>query len=142
MHNGPMPVDEPEFAAGDRGKGSFRDYAGLLVPRSARVRLRLAGSDPAQELLRDLLAEGDPLETAIPRRSREDEAVDAAMPVRLFANRRVTDVVGWVPRGMEAVVDEAIARLETLGRPPRIPAEIVRTRGRLRVELRMGHTRP
>lgn len=136
-----MTEPEPEFARGDAGKGSFRQYAGQLVPRSSRVRLRLAGSDPHQDELRAVADEGGDLATAISRRSQQQEAVDAPIPVRLFVGRRVSGPVGWVPRGMESVVDEALGRLDTLGRPQRIPARIVRARGRLRVELLMGATR-
>lgn len=136
-----MEFDEPTFARGDTGRGSLRQYAGLLVPRSARVRLRLAGSDPFQAELAELLAARGELATAVPRRGQREEAVDAPIQVRLFLDRRVTGPVGWVPRGLEAIVDEAIGRLESLGRPPRIPAVIVRSRGRLRVELLLGATR-
>jgi hypothetical protein len=46
-----------------------------------------------------------------------------------------------VPRGLEAVVNETLSRLETAGRKPRIPAEVVRTKQGLRVDLLMGETR-
>ena len=135
-----MTATEPTFARGDRGRGGFSDYAGQLVPRSTRVRIRLAGSDPVQETLAALAREGD-LETAIARRSREAEAADAPIEVRLFAGGRVSGPVGWIPRGLESVVDEAFGRLEDAGRRPRIPARVVRSGRRLRVELLMGQTR-
>ena len=68
-----MTTTEPTFARGDRGKGSFSDYAGLLVPRNARVSIRLAGSDPFAATIAELASLGE-LETAIARRSREAEA--------------------------------------------------------------------
>jgi hypothetical protein len=133
-------VTEPVFARGDRGKGGFSDYAGQLVPRSTRVRIRLAGSDPHQEAIAALAGEGE-LETAFARRSREAEAADASIEVRLFAGGRVSPPVGWVPRGLESVVDEAFGRLEDAGRRPRIPARITRSGRRYRVELLIGLTR-
>lgn len=136
-----MSVTEPAFARGDRGKGGFSDYAGQLVPRNTRVRIRLAGSDPHQDALAALAGQGE-LETAIARRSREAEAADAPIEVRLFADGRVSGPVGWVPRGLESVVDEAFGRLDELGRRPRIPVRIVRSRGRWRAELLIGQTRP
>lgn len=135
-----MSVTEPAFARGDRGKGGFSDYAGLLVPRNARVRIRLAGSDPHQDVLAALAGHGE-LETAIARRSREAEAADAPIEVRLFADARVSGPVGWVPRGLESVVDEAFGRLEDAGRRPRIPARITRSGRRWRVDLLLGQTR-
>lgn len=135
-----MTAAEPTFARGDRGKGSFSDYAGQLVPRSTRVRIRLAGSDACQEAIAAIAAEGE-LETAFARRSREAEAADAPIEVRLFAAGRVSSPVGWVPRGLESVVDEAFGRLEDAGRRPRIPARITRSGRRYRVELLIGQTR-
>ena len=135
-----MTEIEPIFARGDRGKGGFNDYAGQLVPRSTRVRIRLAGSDEHQETIA-ALANVDELETAFARRSREAEAADAPIEVRLFADGRVSAPVGWVPRGLESVVDEAFGRLDDAGRRPRIPAVVVRSGRRFRVELLMGQTR-
>ena len=43
--------------------------------------------------------------------------------------------------GLAPAVTEALARLETAGRKPRIPVEVVRVRGRLRVDLLIGRTR-
>jgi hypothetical protein len=53
----------------------------------------------------------------------------------------VVGPVGQVPRGLEAVVSEAITRLELAGRKTRIPVEVVRTRQGLRVDLLIGRTR-
>ena len=78
----------------------------------------------------------------ISRRTLEDERVDAPTPVRLFAGGRVSGIVGSVPRGLEAPVDDALGRLAERGKPPRIPASIVTTRGgALRVDLQIGETR-
>ena len=125
----------------DRGKGSLNDYKGLLEPSNTRVRMRLAGSNPYQDELKQILADGGTLETAMTKRTQQDEAVDAVIEVRLFTGARVSGVVGIVPRGLESVVDQALSRLDILGRKQRIPAEIVRKGGLLRVELLMGQTR-
>ncbi|MBI5161370.1 MAG: hypothetical protein HY996_08155, partial [Micrococcales bacterium] len=55
--------------------------------------------------------------------------------------RRVTGVVGNVPRGLESVYDETIRRLDATGSKPRIPVNVVRTRQGWRVDLLMGETR-
>jgi hypothetical protein len=136
-----MSDGEIEPARGDRGKASFADFRGQLVPRSARVRIRLANSDPWQAELAELAAvEG--LETAIGRRSREAEAADASIEVRVFTGSRVSGPIGTIPRGFESVIDEAFGRLDDLGRRPRIPVRILRSRGRWRAELLIGQTRP
>ena len=49
--------------------------------------------------------------------------------------------MGFIPRGLESIVDEALSRLDLNARKQRIPAVIVRSGGRLRVELLMGQTR-
>lgn len=132
---------DPEFPKGDRGEGSLDDYKFDLLPANGRVVIRLAGSDPHQDVLATA-AEGDRVETAIPRRTAEEERTDAPMPVRLFVDGRVLGPVGRVPRGLEGVVNEALSRLDITGKRPRIPVEITRTRqGALRVDLRMGATR-
>ena len=82
-----------------------------------------------------------PLETAISRRSMQQDAQDAPIEVRLFTGSRVSGPVGWVPRGLESIVDEALSRLDINGRKQRIPVEIVRKGGLYRVELLMGQTR-
>lgn len=135
-------VVEPEFERGDEGKGNFNSYKYDLIPNNARVRLRLAGSNPHQDTLRELVESGATgLETAISRRTPEQERVDAPIEVRLFAGSRVSPPVGIVPRGLEALVDEALSRLDKLGRKQRIPVAIVRKGGKYRVELLMGQTR-
>lgn len=131
---------DPEFPRGDRGTGSLDDYRFDLLPTGRRVVIRLAGSDPHQDLLQQA-AEAAQVETAIPRRSVEDERVDAPMPVRLFVDGRIIGPVGRVPRGLEAVVNEALSRLDVAGRKPRIPVDVVATKQGLRVDLRMSETR-
>ena len=137
-----MAIDELEFDRNDQGKGSFSQYRGVLVPANKRVRIRLAGSNPAQNELKDIVESGAaPLETAVSRRSQQQESVDAPIEVRLFTGSRVSGPVGFVPRGLESVVDEALSRLDIAGRKQRIPVEIVRKGGLYRVELLMGETR-
>jgi hypothetical protein len=114
----------------------------VLLPNNGRVRLRLAGSNPFQQELATIVESGaSPLETAISRRSQQQEGQDAEIEVRLFTGSRVSGPVGWVPRGLESVVDEALSRLDILGRKQRIPVEIIRKGGQYRVELLMGTTR-
>lgn len=132
----------PSHDRNDLGKGSLRQYRGVLVPRNARVRIVLAGSNPHQQELRDIVESGaKPLETAISKRSQQQEGQDAEIEVRLFTGSRVSGPVGWIPRGLESVVDEALGRLDILGRKQRIPVEIVRKGGLYRVELLIGTTR-
>ncbi len=131
---------DPEFPRGDQGSGSLDDYKFDLMPAKRDTVIRLAGSDPAQDAIAQAM-EGERIETAIPRRTPEDERTDAEMPVRLFVDGRILGPVGRVPRGLEAVVNEALARLEIAGRKPRIPVEVVRTKHGLRVDLQMGETR-
>lgn len=130
---------DPAFPAGDRGTGQLRDYTYDLRPANRRVVIRLAGSGPHQELI-ELAAEAEQLETAIPRRTAEDERTDAEMPVRVFADGRVLGPLGRIPRGLEAAVNETLSRLDIEGRKQRIPVEIVKTRQGLRVDLRIGET--
>lgn len=126
----------------DRGRGSLDDYSYGLAARNARITMTLAGSDPYQHELRAILEEGaDGIETAISPRSIEQERVDAGIEVRLFAGRRVSGVVGSIPRGLESVIDESLRRLEDRGDKPRIPARITGKPGALRVELLMGRVR-
>jgi hypothetical protein len=132
-----MPVHDRN----DVGRGKLSDYRGVLLPKSKRVRIRLAGSNPSQQELNQLVESGVvPLETAISRRSQQQEGADAEIEVRLFTGTRVSGPVGWVPRGLESVVDEALSRLDILGRKQRIPVEIVRKGGLYRVELLIGET--
>ncbi len=135
-----MVPETPAFDRNDLGKGSFNQYKWALAPNNRRVRLRLAGSNPHQATLAELLASGDQLETAITRRNQQQDAEDAPIEVRLFTGSRVSGPVGWVPRGLEAIVDEALSRLDMAGKRTRIPVDIVRKGSLLRVELRMGET--
>jgi hypothetical protein len=131
----PLPKD-------DRGAGSFNQYRYNLLPSNGRVTLRLADSNPHQDELLKIVDNGEQnLETAISRRSMEDERTDAPMAVRLFAGSRVTGIVGTVPRGLEAVVDEALSRLDKRGQKVRIPARVVKSRAGWRVDLLVGQTR-
>lgn len=131
---------DPEFPKGDQGTGSLDDYRFDLLPSGRDVVIRLAGSDPHQDVIRQA-ADAEQLETAIPRRTAEDERTDAPMPVRLFVDGRIVGPVGRVPRGLEAVVNEALSRLDIAGRKPRIPVQVVATKQGLRVDLRMSETR-
>ena len=125
----------------DRGAGSFSNYRYDLIPTNARVTLRLADSNPHQEELVAVAEAGGELETAMSRRSVEEERTDAPMIVRLFTGSRVSGVVGVVPRGLESVVDEALSRLDKRGQKTRIPARVVKTRSGWRVDLLIGKTK-
>jgi hypothetical protein len=131
---------DPEFPKGDRGRGSLNDYKFDLLPANSSTTIRLAGSDPHQDLLRDLVGL-EPIETAISRRTAEEERTDAPLLVRLFVEGRIVGPVGRVPRGLEGPVNEAISRLDMKGRKPRIPVEIKATKDGVRVDLLMGETR-
>jgi hypothetical protein len=133
---------DPVFARGDRGVGSFDDYSYGLVARNKRITMVLAGSDPYQDELRQVLeaAEQEP-ETAISPRTIEQERTDAPIVVRLFTGRRVSGPVGSVPRGLESVVDETLRRLDDQFGKARIPARVITKSGKLRVELLMGRLR-
>lgn len=135
------PVDT-SLPKDDRGSGSFHDYKYNLLPNNARTTLRLANSAPCQEELQRIIDSGESqLETAISRRSLEDERTDAPMEIRLFSGSRVTGVVGTIPRGLEPVIDEALSRLDGAGKKARIPASVQKTRGGWRVDLLVGQTR-
>lgn len=136
-----MATEFDNLDRNDLGKGSFNQYRGLLVPKNARVRLRLAGSNPHQEALKEIAQNGGTLETAISRRTQQQEGKDEPIEVRLFTGSRVSGVVGHVPRGLEALVDEALGRLDSNSRKQRIPVEIISKGGLYRVELLMGQTR-
>lgn len=127
----------------DRGSGSFDDYVGVLEPRSKKTTIRLADSDRHQDELAALAAEDqDALATATPARSIDDERIDARIEVRIFSGKRVSGVVGVVPRGLESVYDEAVRRLDGRGAKPRIPVAIVRTGKRgYRLDLLIGQTK-
>lgn len=135
-----MALVMPAFDRNDLGKGSFSQYKYGLTPNNSRVRLRLAGSNPHQDALRALRESGGELETAINRRNQQQDAADEPIEVRLFTGSSVTGPVGWVPRGLESIVDETLSRLDMAGQRTRIPVEIVRKGALLRVELLMGHT--
>lgn len=128
--------------ADDAGRGKLEDYDYSLRPKKSDTVIRLADSDPSQdELQRTVDSGAEEIWGMISRRGIEEERTDAPMPVRLFATGRVSQVVGMVPRGLEAPVDDALVRLSESGKPPRIPAVIVSTKKGLRVDLRMGATR-
>ena len=133
----PEPIDR-----NDRGKGSLSDYRGVLEPANARVTIRLAGSNLFQAELAAILAMGgENLETATTRRTLDQERVDAPIEMRLFTGARVSGPVGWVPRGLESVIDETLARLDVRGKKQRIPVAIVKKGGQWRVDLLVGQTR-
>lgn len=126
----------------DRGAGSLGDYAFGLLARNRRIRMTLAGSDACQDEIRAVLDQGsDRIETAISPRTPSEDREDAPIVVRLFTGRRVSGPVGMVPRGLESVIDENLRRLDDALGVARIPVEIVRKRGRLRVQLLMGAVR-
>jgi hypothetical protein len=134
-----------ELPKNDRGAAKYDDYDYDLVPRKRDVTMRLAASDPHQELLSTLWSEVgddlDSLDTATPARTLDLERVDSPIEVRLFSGRSVTGVVGRVPRGFEGVYDDAVHRLDDRGDKPRIPVGLVRTKVGFRVNLLIGMTR-
>ena len=135
------PVDT-SLPKDDRGSGSFDDYKYDLLPTKAGTTLRLANSAPHQNELQRIIDSGESeLETAISRRSAEEERTDAPMDIRLFSGSRVTGVVGRIPRGLEPVIDEALGRLDGAGKKARIPASVQKTRSGWRVDLLIGRTR-
>jgi len=125
--------------ASDAGSGKLGDYRYNLVPANKRVTIRLADSDPCQDELASL-ADEENLQTFIASRTIEEERTDAPMPVRFFTGRRMSGIVGYVPRGLEPAVIEALTRLEDRSNN-RIPATIIKKGGKLRVVLQMGLTR-
>jgi hypothetical protein len=125
--------------ASDSGSGKLGDYRYNLVPTNKRVTIRLADSDAYQEELASL-ADEENLLTFIAARTIEEERTDAPMPVRFFTGRRMSGIVGYVPRGLEPAVIEALARIEDRSNN-RIPATIIKKSGKLRVVLLMGQTR-
>lgn len=128
---------------GDRGFASFDDFDFRLTPKNGRVTMTLAGSDPYQDELRAIVESGEAegAETAISPRSQADERVDAPVPVRLFLGRRVSGVVGSIPRGYESLIDENLRRIDDRGQKVRIPVVIEHKRGAYRVVLQLGKTR-
>ena len=136
----PVTSDYPKT---DSGTGSFDQYAYNLIPKNKRVTLQLAGSDPFQEELSRVAGDaGAELEAFFTKRTIEEERTDAPMPARFFVDSRMSGIVGYVPRGLEPLVLEALSRLESAGRSVRIPATIDKTRNGLRVTLLIGKTRP
>lgn len=126
----------------DAGSGSLDDYDYNLRPKKADATIRLADSDPNRdEIVRINEMGAEEIWSMISRRSQEDERTDAPMAVRLFVSGRVSGVVGYIPRGLEAPVDDALGRLLESGKPARIPVKIVSTKKGLRVDLRIGATR-
>jgi len=141
-----MMADTPSYPGAldrnDRGKGSLSDYRGVLEPANARVTIRLAGCNLYQPELAAILALGaENLETATTRRTLDLERIDAPIEVRLFTGTRVSGPVGWVPRGLESVIDETLARLDVRGKKQRIPVAVVKKGGKYRVDLLVGLTR-
>ncbi len=135
------PVDE-SLPKTDRGSGSFDDYRDVLVPKNGKVTIRLANSDPYQDELAALAGEEpETLSTATPARTLDQERVDAPIEVRIFSGKRVSGVVGVVPRGLESLYDEAVRRLDGRGAKPRIPVAVVQTKHGYRLDLLMGQTR-
>jgi hypothetical protein len=135
------PVDE-SLPKTDRGSGSFDDYRDVLVPKNGKVTIRLANSDPYQDELAALAGEEpETLSTATPARTLDQERVDAPIEVRIFSGKRVSGVVGVVPRGLESLYDEAVRRLDGRGAKPRIPVAVVQTKNGYRLDLLMGQTR-
>ncbi|WP_374945440.1 hypothetical protein [Agreia sp.] len=123
----------------DVGAGSLADYTYSLFPRFTSVILRVAGSMPFQTELKQLReSHPPPREAFIERRRPAEDRIDAPMPVRLWSGSELSDVVGFVPRGLEAPVDACLGRLSDRGKGPRIPCSIVSTRHGLRVDLGMG----
>jgi hypothetical protein len=130
---------DPDLPKGDRGRGSFDDYDYNLAPKNKRVTITLAASDPCQDELRAIVDSGEvDAQTAISPRTIEQERVDAEIPVRLFTGRRVSGVVGTIPRGLESIIDETLRRLDDAGEKVRIPARITGKPGAWRVQLLMG----
>jgi hypothetical protein len=140
LFGGRRSVDA-SYPRGDRGSGSLDDYNYGLVARNKSVTIVLAGSDPYQDELRQLVESGEQPQTGIAPRSIEQERSDAPIEVRLFTGRRVSGPVGMVPRGLESVVDETLRRLDDEFGAARIPARIIRKSGAWRVQLLMGELR-
>jgi len=134
------PIQPPtDFPKTDRGSGDLKDYKYNLLPANGRVTIMLAGSDPYQDELTELIGETS-LQSFIAARTQEEERTDAPMSVRFFTGRKMSGIVGWVPRGLEPAVIEALSRIENSSNA-RIPIEIIRKKGKLRVNLLLGQTR-
>jgi len=124
----------------DEGRGNFNNYRYDLAPKNKRVTITLAGSDPFQDEIARVAASGrDRIDTFIAKRTIEEERTDAPLVVRFFVDSRMSQPVGFAPRGLEAIVLETLSRLEG-SRNPRIPARIVKQGALWRVDLMMGET--
>ena len=126
--------------ADDEGRGNFNNYRYDLAPKNKRVTITLAGSDAFQDEIARVAGSGrERIETFIAKRTIEEERTDAPLVVRFFVDSRMSQPVGYAPRGLEAIVLETLSRLEG-SRNPRIPARIVKQGARWRVDLMMGET--
>ncbi|CAN5169932.1 hypothetical protein BH11ACT2_BH11ACT2_05050 [soil metagenome] len=123
----------------DDGKGKLGHYRYDLIPANSRVTMTLANSGPYQDELAKFAASGE-VQAFIAARSVEEERTDAPVAVRIFADSRMSGIVGFIPRGLEAAAFEALVRLEKVGKS-RIPAQVERSRAGLRLVLLMGKTR-
>jgi hypothetical protein len=127
---------------GDRGKGSLNDYRYDMTAKNGRVRMVLEDSDPYQEELRTIVENSGPrAETAVSLRTREQEAVDEPIEIRLFTGRRVSGPVGRIPRGLESVFEENLRLLDDRTGVSRMPVDIVRKGGSYRVAILLGEVR-
>ena len=127
---------------GDRGKGSLNDYRYDMIAKNGRVRMVLEDSDPYQDELRTILeTSGSRADTAVSLRTREQEAVDAPIEIRLFTGRRVSGPVGRIPRGLESVFEENLRLLDDRTGVSRLPVEIVGKGSALRVAVLLGEVR-
>jgi hypothetical protein len=135
--------ESSEYPKTDAGTGSFDQYSYNLVPKNKRVTMQLAGSDLFQEEIARVTGDGAAeYDVFFAKRTAEEERTDAPLPGRIFTSSRMSGPVGFVPRGLEPLVFEALSRLEREGRSTRIPAQILNTRNGMRVVLLMGATRP
>lgn len=133
---------DPNLPKTDQGSGSLRQYGYNLTPNRKSVVIELANSGPYQDVLRDVLSLGESEPDAyIPRRTVDEERVDAPTAVRLFVNRRPTGIVGYVPRGLESPVEAALGRIADRGPSDRIATEITQGRHGIRVTLKIGLTK-
>ncbi|MEA9984075.1 MULTISPECIES: hypothetical protein [Subtercola] len=139
----PAATPEPlSYSKKDSGTGKLTDYRYDMLPKNAKVTLQLAASDPCQQTIAEVQAKNvSDLQAFVARRTLDEERTDAPVAVRLFVDSRMTGLVGYVPRGLEAPVLDTLTRLENAGRTARIPAEIVKTRNGLRINLLLGQTR-
>src|ERR1700712_4543752 len=97
--------------ASDSGAGKLGEYRYNLLPANKRVTITLADSDPYQDELATL-ADEEGLVTFINARTIEEERTDAPISCRFVTGRRMSGVVGFVPRGLESAVIETLSRIE------------------------------